>query len=93
MRESALERMLKTKVEKADGECWKFVSPGLRGVPDRICIFPGGRIAFVEMKKEGGELSALQKKRLKRLAILGVSCYVLNSVDLVETFVELYREV
>lgn len=40
MRESEVEAYLKKKVELAGGECIKFTSPGLRGVPDRICILP-----------------------------------------------------
>ena len=39
---------------------YKFVSPSNRGVADRLVVLPGGRVWFVEVKKEGGRLSTLQ---------------------------------
>mgnify|MGYP003704455773 CR=1 FL=1 len=40
---------------------YKFKSPSQRGVADRIVCLPDGRTWFVELKKEGGRLSELQK--------------------------------
>lgn len=53
MRESAVEQNICRQVKNLGGVAWKWVSPGRSGVPDRICIFPSGRIVFVELKRPG----------------------------------------
>lgn len=60
MQESMIERRLKQKVEAAGGKCWKWVSPGRSGVPDRIVIMPYGVVAFVETKAPGEKERKLQ---------------------------------
>ena len=40
MRESSIESYLVRKVKEHGGLCYKFVSPGNPGVPDRIIITP-----------------------------------------------------
>ena len=47
-----IERKLTETVKASDGVCWKFTSPGTAGVPDRIILMPGCRIAFVERHTE-----------------------------------------
>ena len=46
MREKIIEEKLTKAVKQNGGVCWKFTSPGTAGVPDRIVLMPGGRIAF-----------------------------------------------
>jgi hypothetical protein len=41
---------------------FKFVRVNNRGVPDRIIITPVGDVLFVEFKRKGKDLTALQKK-------------------------------
>lgn len=60
-RESKIEKALITAVQSKKGACIKFTSPGKSGVPDRICLLPGGNIWFVETKKPGKKLEPLQK--------------------------------
>lgn len=50
MRESIVEKKFAAEVKKRGGLAVKFVSPGFNGVPDRLVLFPGGRMAFVELK-------------------------------------------
>lgn len=52
MKENDVEQYLKKQVKAKNGLCWKWVSPGLRGVPDQIVMFPGV-ICFVELKAPG----------------------------------------
>lgn len=81
MRESLIEKKLKKRIELFGGKCLKFVSPGLSGVPDRICIFPGGKIFFVETKATGKNLRPLQEKRRKELQAFGFKVYVIDSEE------------
>lgn len=78
MRESAIERRLVTEAIKRGGFAPKFVSPGLDGVPDRLLLFPGGRLAFVEVKAPGKKPRPLQRRRIEQLTALGFRVYVLD---------------
>ena len=74
-------------MKKLDGYAYKFVSPGNDGVPDRIAIFPDGRLVFAELKADDGNLSALQEVQLNRLWGLNQSAAIVKGVQgLVEFF-------
>lgn len=81
MRESAIERRLVTEAVKRGGLAPKFVSPGLDGVPDRLLLFPGGKLAFVEVKSPGKKPRPLQRRRIEQLTALGFRVYVLDSKE------------
>lgn len=82
IREREIERKLKKMIEGYGGVCLKWNS-GEAGVPDRICLLPGGTVIFVETKKpQGGRLSKLQEYQIDRLRDLGFRCWVLwNDAD------------
>lgn len=79
--ESRIERALSVQVKKRGGMAVKFVSPGLDGVPDRIVLLPGRRIAFVELKAPGKKPRPLQEKRKRQLEALGFPVYVIDRVE------------
>lgn len=58
--ESQIERKVCKWAKEQEVRVFKFVSPGNRGVPDRMFLGPFGCIAFIEFKKPGGKLSAVQ---------------------------------
>lgn len=76
MRESSIEAGLRRAVEKRGGLCLKFTSPGCDGVPDRVLLLPGGRIAFVELKTSMGKLSPIQRYMIDRMKRIGADVYV-----------------
>jgi len=59
--EKDIERYFVKSVQSLDGITFKFNSMSNRGVADRIVCLPNGETWFVEIKKDGGKLSALQK--------------------------------
>lgn len=83
MRESYVESKLTTEVKKRGGLAVKFVSPGLDGVPDRLVLFPSGRLAFVEMKAPGKKMRPLQVKRAEQLQALGFSVYCVDRPEMI----------
>lgn len=87
-RERDIERRLKVRVEKAGGWCLKFLS-SVSGVPDRICLFPGGKIIFVELKRKCLKPRPLQERQIKRIRELGFRVEVIDSEEGIE---ELIRE-
>lgn len=71
MLEKDIEIWLNRKVKTLGGISYKFVSPNNPGVPDRIYIFPGGKVYFVELKTEIGRMSNIQKWQRQRLTDMG----------------------
>lgn len=81
MREREIENKLVDAVKAQGGVCWKFVSPGTAGVPDRIILMPMGRIAFVEVKAPGESPRKLQLARHRLLRRLGFKTFVLDNPE------------
>ena len=69
MLEKNVEKYLVESVRKLGGLCYKFVSPGSQGVPDRIIITAQGRIIFVELKTEKGILSKIQQYVISQMQL------------------------
>ena len=83
MRESTVERKLVTEAKKRGGFALKFVSPGLDGVPDRLVLFPGGRLAFVELKAPSKKMRPLQVRRAEQLRALGFRVYCVDNKEMI----------
>lgn len=81
MRERQIEQHLVAAVRKRNGLCPKWGSPGLDGVPDRIILLPGGRVAFAELKATGKTLRTQQRYRKAQLERLGFKVYVIDSKE------------
>ena len=88
MRESQLERKARLAVERAGGKMPKWVSPGNRGVPDRLAILPNGRTVYVELKAPGKPLEPLQRKWRKELIAMGHQHYKIDSEADIERFIQ-----
>lgn len=88
--ESEIESYLVKSVKDKKGICMKWTSPGNAGVPDRIVIFPGGDVYFVELKAEGKKenLSPLQRIFLNKLKNLNCDVRVIASFKEVDKFIE-----
>lgn len=78
--EKSIENILRKAVEDEGGMCLKWVCPGHKGVPDRMILFPGGIIAFVELKRPGAKVKAggLQEWWWQRLVEFGFPCYEIS---------------
>lgn len=84
--EKRVEALLVSGVKRMGGQAYKFVSPGNSGVPDRIILMPGGKIYFVELKREGGQLTNLQKRQINRIQKLDCQVDVLHGMVEVSNF-------
>ena len=78
MQEKTIEKKLADAVKARGGLAPKSTSPGFDGMPDRIVLMPGGRIAFVEVKAPGKVPRPLQEARHRLLRQLGFRVYVLD---------------
>lgn len=88
MEESKLEHKFVKAVESIGGLAPKWVSPGARGVPDRIAILPGNRIAFVELKAPRENLKPLQEWWAEKLRARGHAVYKIDSEAGIDFFIE-----
>jgi len=88
MNEVSVEQRLKKKVNEHGGLALKLVSPGFAGVPDRLVLFNGSKVAFVELKAPAKKLRALQQKRRKQLEGLGFKVYKIDSYEAVDRLLE-----
>lgn len=84
--EAAIERKVVALCKQHGVLCYKFVSPGHAGVPDRVLVFPNGLVAFVELKAPGGRVSALQHHEIERLRSHNVIAIVARSFEEFETW-------
>ncbi len=73
MGEKGLEHMLIKAVRQSGGLALKQINPGYNGVPDRLLLFPEGRIAVCEVKAPGEKLRPLQVHRMEQLMTKGDS--------------------
>ncbi|MGX7092407.1 VRR-NUC domain-containing protein [Hutsoniella sourekii] len=88
MREKQIEEKLRQAVTERGGLAIKFISPSLTGIPDRLLLMPGGKLAFVEVKQPGGKVRKIQNRRIEQLQDLGFKCYVLDSLLVIPKIME-----
>ena len=88
MREKIIEKKLVDAVKAMGGLALKFVSPGFDGMPDRILLLPGGKIAFVEVKAPGRKPRPLQLVRHAMLRRLGFQVFVLDDEAMIGKILE-----
>lgn len=85
--EKAVERRLVELIKLNGGLCIKLLCDQLIGLPDRMCLLPGHKIAFVELKTTGQKPRKIQLAMHRTLRALGFRVEVLDTVEGVETFV------
>ena len=80
---SILEKEIEKKVtDHAKATGWlvyKWVSPGMAGVPDRL-YFQHGHVLCIEFKALGRRATALQDKHHRKLRAKGIQVYVIDNV-------------
>ena len=86
--ESKIEARLKREVESLGGLAFKFTSPGMVGVPDRLVLLPKGKIYFIELKASEKKLRPLQLKRKEQPESLGFKVYVIDSYEKIDLFLQ-----
>jgi hypothetical protein len=86
--EKDIEKYFVWAVQNLGGVAYKFKSPTQRGVADRIACLPGGVAWFVELKTEGGKLSALQQIHARNLKQLNQNYACLWSIEHIDTWMK-----
>lgn len=85
--EKVVERKLVALVKINGGMCIKLLCDQLIGLPDRLCLFPNHKMAFVETKTTGQKPRRIQAYMHKKLRALGFRVEVIDSIEGVERFI------
>lgn len=88
--EKQLDKKLSEVVRKLGGLCVKNETNIRAGLPDRMCLMPGGNVVFVEVKGEGEKVRPLQKHTINKLRGLGFEVFVLDHEAQIDYMLEDY---
>lgn len=88
MLESGLEIKVKIYAEGKGCFFYKFVSPGRRGVPDRMIITPYGVVGFIELKAKGEKPNPLQRLEIKRMEGMDINVMWTDSYEKATKFID-----
>ena len=91
--ESAIEKEIVLHARKLGLLCYKFSSPGHRGVPDRLFFNKRGKALFLEIKRSGAKPTALQEYELRALGRYSVLAGWVSSVDKAKAFLDDFSEI
>lgn len=86
--EKLIERKLYELVKIHKGLCIKLLCNQMIGLPDRLCLLPGKKIAFAELKTTGQKPRPIQIAVHNKLRALGFKVAVLDSLEGVIDFIE-----
>ncbi len=81
MSEKYIEQKLMAAVKDMGGIAFKFTTPSINGVPDRLVLLPHGKLVFVELKAPGKKMRPLQVRRKRQLERLGFLVYCIDSIE------------
>jgi hypothetical protein len=90
MREREIEAYFVKRVKEAGGLQRKFVSPGHRGVPDRVFVL-NGKVVFVELKAPDKRLRADQAREHVKFRGAGATTWVIDTKEGVDRFIQQIR--
>lgn len=79
--EKTLEKNLRHKVKELGGWALKLPAIHVTGLPDRLCLFPGGKVIFIEVKTTGKKPTKIQKRIHEKLRELGFRVEVVDSSE------------
>lgn len=81
--EKYFERKLIERIKAKSGLCIKLLSNHFLGLPDRLCLLPGGIIFFCEIKTTGFVRSPRQALVHRKLIQLGFKSYLVDSMEII----------
>lgn len=92
MCEKSTEKRLVTEVERVGGWCLKLPAIHNAGLPDRLCLFPGGEIVFVELKAFNKKPRKIQTLMHRKIRALGFRVEVADTPEQIKKIIKEYEE-
>jgi hypothetical protein len=90
--EKLIEKTLAAEITKLGGWSFKLPCVYVSGLPDRLCLLPGGVIFFAELKSTGKKPTAVQKLIHEKIRRLGFEVYVIDSIEQLLKILNTYLE-
>ena len=85
--EKLIERRLASCIKERGGLCIKLLCDQFAGLPDRLCLLPNGRCAFVELKSTGKKPRKLQELVHEKIRSLGFRLEVIDTLSGLDDFI------
>lgn len=89
--EKTLEQKLKTVIRFNGGLYLKLLPFQCNGLPDRLCLLPGGVIFFAEIKSTGDKPRKIQTYIHKKIRKLGFKLFVIDTLDQIKEIARAYE--
>ncbi len=86
--EKIIERKLVELTNLNGGMCIKLLSFHMLGLPDRLCIFPKGKLVFIETKTTKQKPRPIQLFMHDKIRKLGFRVEVVDTVNKVAELIE-----
>lgn len=86
--EKKVENYLERRAKATGAIVRKLVSPGRRGIMDRLIIMPVDRVHFVEVKRPGEKLDDHQAREKALFESYGCQCFCLTCFEEVDGFID-----
>jgi hypothetical protein len=89
--EKKIESYLRKSVEGLGGLALKLPSVHFIGLPDRVCLLPGGSLFFAELKTTKKKPTKIQIKVHEKIKALGFNLYVIDSSAQIDAILKEYE--
>ncbi len=89
--EKKIEARLRVWCKMNSGWCIKLLSNHITGLPDRLCLLPGGKIFFAELKSTGEKPSKIQLLVHRKLSNLGFNVFVIDNIENLKKVLKSYE--
>ena len=89
--EKKLEKYLADQTKQSGGWSLKLLSVHVTGLPDRLCLFPGGKMFFAEMKTTGKKPTRIQTLVHDKIRKLGFKVVVLDNINDINQIIRNYE--
>lgn len=86
--EKIIERKLAIAIKDLGGISLKLLSDYITGLPDRLCLLPGQKAIFVELKTTGKKPRKIQAYVHNKLRHLGFRVEVIDSLSRLNDFID-----
>lgn len=89
--EKALEKKLSKEIEKLGGWSIKLLSTHITGLPDRLCLLPGARLFFAEIKTTKEKPKRIQSLIHRKIQRLGFRVEVIDNSEKIKELIRDYE--
>lgn len=89
--EKTLERKLSQEIKALGGWSLKLLAQHISGLPDRLCLLPGGVMFFVEVKSTGQKPRKIQLHVQNKLRELGFEVFVIDNTPDLKKLIRSYE--